>query len=299
MDQFEKREMGNRIRTLREKFGFTQDELADKLGLKTRTSVSSYEAGRAVPSGDSLSAIADLFGVTTDFILGRSNGREPQAEDPNEMAQTLFEADYINNVDVSRAIKTERKSQGFTQRQLADLVGVGQKTISQYETGYQEIPTKTLYKIVNALGYTYPDFLSVYDIWGGEIPEQFDGDINAYNAFKKAEEDDHWREEALKDGQRKGREVISDYLTKEKRIKKNKSNPDKLPPLSKKNERDIGKQLQNILDDLNSNTALAYDGEPMDPDTQKLVRAAIESSLHLTKQIAKQKFTPKKYRDWE
>lgn len=69
-----------------------------------------------------------------------------------------------------------------------------------------------------------------------------------------------------------------------------------LPVLSIKNEKDIAKKLESILDSLDSDTALAFDGEPMDNDTKELVRTAIESNLKLTKQLAKKKFTPKKYR---
>lgn len=66
--------------------------------------------------------------------------------------------------------------------------------------------------------------------------------------------------------------------------------------LTSKDERDIAKQLENILESMESDTALAFDGEPMDEETKELVRAAIESNLILTKQLAKKKFTPKKYR---
>lgn len=70
----------------------------------------------------------------------------------------------------------------------------------------------------------------------------------------------------------------------------------KLPDLSSKDEKDIAKQLEKILDSMDSDTGLAFDGEPMDEETKDMVRTAIESNLRLTKQLAKKKFTPKKYR---
>ncbi|ATW84542.1 helix-turn-helix transcriptional regulator [Weizmannia coagulans] len=69
-----------------------------------------------------------------------------------------------------------------------------------------------------------------------------------------------------------------------------------LPKLTEKDEKDIAKKMESILEEMDSDTALAFDGEPMDEETRELVRAAIESNLRLTKQIAKKKFTPKKYR---
>ncbi|UZH06369.1 helix-turn-helix domain-containing protein [Heyndrickxia coagulans] len=67
--------------------------------------------------------------------------------------------------------------------------------------------------------------------------------------------------------------------------------------LTEKDEKDIAKKMESILEEMDSDTALAFDGEPMDEETRELVRAAIESNLRLAKQIAKKKFTPKKYRD--
>lgn len=71
----------------------------------------------------------------------------------------------------------------------------------------------------------------------------------------------------------------------------------KLPELSTKDERDIAKKLESILSDLNSDAGLAFDGEPMDDITRELVHEQIESNLRLAKQLAKKKFTPKKYRN--
>ena len=85
-------------------------------------------------------------------------------------------------------------------------------------------------------------------------------------------------------------EVSADYL-----LGASDSNQ-KLPLLNQKDEKDIAKKLENILESMETDTALAFDGEPMDEETRELVRAAIESNLKLTKQLAKRKFTPKKYR---
>lgn len=90
-------------------------------------------------------------------------------------------------------------------------------------------------------------------------------------------------------------DVPQDYFIKDNKKLDNSG----LPKLSIKEEHDIGKQLEKILKNMDDGTALAFDGEPMDDETKDFVRAAIESNLHLTKQLAKKKFTPKKYRNWE
>ena len=61
-----------RIKELREANGFTQSELARKLSV-TRSTVNAWEMGTNKPCIDKLSDIADLFQVTTDFLIGRTN----------------------------------------------------------------------------------------------------------------------------------------------------------------------------------------------------------------------------------
>ncbi len=64
--------------------------------------------------------------------------------------------------------------------------------------------------------------------------------------------------------------------------------------LSSKDEKDISKRLDAILDDLNEG-ALMFDGEVLDDHTAELLKQSLENSLRLGKTLAKQKFTPKKY----
>lgn len=92
--------------------------------------------------------------------------------------------------------------------------------------------------------------------------------------------------------------VTTDYLLGRTDKKRSDWN-DKLPELRARDEKDIAKKLQDMINELESGTSLAFDGEPMDEDTRELVLAQIERNLRLTKQHAKQKFTPKKYRDVE
>lgn len=63
---------GNRIATLRDKKALTQEELAKKLGI-SRAALSHYEKNRREPDYETLTKIADLFQVTIDYLLGRTN----------------------------------------------------------------------------------------------------------------------------------------------------------------------------------------------------------------------------------
>lgn len=63
--------------------------------------------------------------------------------------------------------------------------------------------------------------------------------------------------------------------------------------LSPKEERDIARDLERIMASLESDTALAFDGEPLTEEDRELLRLSLENSLRLARQMAKKKFAPK------
>ena len=61
-----------RLRELRTARNLTQSQLAEKLGL-SESGIQNYERGIRVPKCDIVVAMADLFAVSVDYILGRSD----------------------------------------------------------------------------------------------------------------------------------------------------------------------------------------------------------------------------------
>lgn len=61
----------NLIKKFRKRAGYSQKEVAEALHV-TQGAVSSWEAGRWEPDQTNLSALADLFGVTVDMLIGRT-----------------------------------------------------------------------------------------------------------------------------------------------------------------------------------------------------------------------------------
>jgi transcriptional regulator with XRE-family HTH domain len=72
--------------------------------------------------------------------------------------------------------------------------------------------------------------------------------------------------------------------------------------LTEKDEQDIQKELQKMLDGLSTSGHAAFDGRTLDElseeelEDRELLKASLESSIRLAKRVAKQKFTPKKFR---
>jgi len=61
--------LGNNIKKARERAGFTQDQLAEQIGV-SRTAIARYEAGEIEPRLKNLIAIAECLNVSTDHLLG-------------------------------------------------------------------------------------------------------------------------------------------------------------------------------------------------------------------------------------
>lgn len=59
-----------RLRSLMEERGLTQEDLVPILKVKTRQSVTGYIDGSTSPTGDKVAALASFFGVSSDYLLG-------------------------------------------------------------------------------------------------------------------------------------------------------------------------------------------------------------------------------------
>lgn len=60
------------LKQLREERGITQTELARQLGV-VRSTICFYESGQHSPTPDMLIKLADFFGVSVDYLLGRED----------------------------------------------------------------------------------------------------------------------------------------------------------------------------------------------------------------------------------
>lgn len=66
------------LKQLREQSRLSQKDIADYLGI-TRQAVASYELAKREPDYEILKKLADYFGVSIDYILGRANCRDMNA----------------------------------------------------------------------------------------------------------------------------------------------------------------------------------------------------------------------------
>ena len=97
--------LGARIAALRRDAGWSQAELGKRLQVSA-SAVGMYEQGRREPSADTLVALSEIFGVTTDYLLTGKRAVTRLMRASLESAQTALSA---------------RRDQPFTRNELAAL----------------------------------------------------------------------------------------------------------------------------------------------------------------------------------
>ncbi|EUJ59493.1 helix-turn-helix domain-containing protein [Listeria fleischmannii] len=133
-------------------------------------------------------------------------------------------------------LKRLRKEKHMTQSELGKAISVSKVSISKYENGAQFPDTDTLQKIADVFSVS-TDYL-----------------------LGRTDNKNYWA-------------------------------------LNSVDEKDVKKTLDDLLNNLDSNNAMAFNGEPLDDETRELLAISIERSLRFAKEEAKKKYTPKKYRD--
>lgn len=66
--------IGDKLRQLRQENGLRQEQVARLVGAD-RSSISAWETDSRQPSYQSLVRLAEVYNVSTDFLLGRTGGR--------------------------------------------------------------------------------------------------------------------------------------------------------------------------------------------------------------------------------
>jgi transcriptional regulator with XRE-family HTH domain len=104
-----------RFKHLRESRGMTQDKAAEVLGI-SRSTIAGYESEdkNRIPREETLTKIADLFGTSIDYLLGRDKKDEiPKEETEMErMKREIAEITYKakNEEDVRSVLRIVEKA---------------------------------------------------------------------------------------------------------------------------------------------------------------------------------------------
>lgn len=100
------------LKYLRNRDKVSQSELAEKLGV-AKSTISMYEVGKREPDFETLEAIADLFNVDMNFLLGKDGSENDDHyylnDETRQIAQEAFENPELRTLfKVARDIPPER-----------------------------------------------------------------------------------------------------------------------------------------------------------------------------------------------
>ena len=92
-------EIANRLQKLRKEKGFSQEELADALGI-SRQAVSKWERAEASPDTDNLICLAKLYNVSLDSLLDTDETIEELKEEQKEKAEEKVKEEKAAEEDI-------------------------------------------------------------------------------------------------------------------------------------------------------------------------------------------------------
>lgn len=128
-------EINERIKDLRIQKGLSQDELALKMGYRTRSSINKIEKGLNIVPLKKLEKLAKILGTTTDYLI---NGNI-----------------YKHDMTLGDRIKKLRKQNKLSQEALANLIGVNVQNVYRYEKGIiTDLPISRIDKLAQSLNTT-------------------------------------------------------------------------------------------------------------------------------------------------
>jgi transcriptional regulator with XRE-family HTH domain len=93
-----------RLKAARELRGFNQEELGERSGLQG-SAISHFETGGRKPSFDNLKRLADALGVSTDYLLGRTDDPEGHAAPNDPLYRDVQRLNKTNRDLASRIIR--------------------------------------------------------------------------------------------------------------------------------------------------------------------------------------------------
>ncbi len=132
-----------RIKNLREKYKYTQNEIAKLMGI-SRSLICLWEKGYANISLKQIIKLASIYKVPLDYILGIIDNIDNN-----------IQYKYISSLDLNylgNKIKETRKSLGLTQDKFAKKLDTKRSSISYYEIGKMMISTADLKQICETFG---------------------------------------------------------------------------------------------------------------------------------------------------
>lgn len=109
--------LAEKIFNERTKLDLSQEQFAEQLGV-SRQAVSKWETGQSLPDLDKIVMMSQVFGVTTDYLLGEgdlSQGADAGAQGAGYTVEDQYNQEKQNNVEKQYNRETEKKEESTTE----------------------------------------------------------------------------------------------------------------------------------------------------------------------------------------
>lgn len=94
----------NRIKTLREEFGYTQQDLANKLN-SSKSVIGLYENETRKPSLEILLKLSEVFNCSIDYLLGKTNIRNYDKDEQEFKFAYHKEMEGLTDEEIADALR--------------------------------------------------------------------------------------------------------------------------------------------------------------------------------------------------
>lgn len=126
--------LGDNILYMRKQLGLTQEELAQRVGYKSKSSINKIELGLNDIPRSKVVKFAEALGTTPARLMGYS--------------LTVGER---TNRSIAHNIQHHREQANLSQKQFADLLGIDEDVVEDLESGSLALKKEMLYKICDVL----------------------------------------------------------------------------------------------------------------------------------------------------
>ena len=134
-----------RLFDLREDNDLYQKDIAKIIGINRRT-YSSWETNAKIIPLKHLNSLCNYYNCSMDYVMHISN---------KKCNNNIIKKTYLNKKEIGENIKTIRKNNNLTLRDLAKVLNTTSSTISAYETGKTLIITAFAYQICKTYNISF------------------------------------------------------------------------------------------------------------------------------------------------
>ncbi|UAK17597.1 helix-turn-helix domain-containing protein [Sporolactobacillus terrae] len=114
-----KKALGDRLKELRESKRLSQKEAASRFGI-TNFQLSRYETGKANPDPDLIAKFAEYYEVTSDYLLGLSDIKNPEKRSESRFFFDLDDATEEDLEDLEQVYKMLQRRKQKRQNKDSD-----------------------------------------------------------------------------------------------------------------------------------------------------------------------------------